>query len=268
MTHLIFIFAMIPFIFNNATAFAANYSFSVCGTGDSQILLQKLAEHYQTTHPDITINIQDSVGSSGGIRKVASGECELGRVARNFNNKELQYNLKHQLFAYSAIAFITSSHLTIDTISTKQVVSILSGETSNWKKLGGDDAPIYIVNRERGDSSRTVLEENIPALNDLSPWAGKMFYTTTEAVQAVERHENTFSFAPLAVAKAHKVQILNYNGINPSPQNIKSGKYPLVVSLGLVWKDVLNQPVQEFVDFIISPSAQTIISDNGAIPAK
>lgn len=264
----LYIFTLIIFIFVTSPALATHYSFSVCGTGDSQILLEKLADSFQTTHPDISINIPDSVGSSGGIRKVESGECELGRVARNFNEKELKYNLKYQLFAYSAVVFIANENIVLDSISTGQITSIFSGRAANLENIGGRNAPIYIVKRERGDSSRTVLEKNIPALAKLPLWAGKTLYTTADAVKAVELHQNTISFAPLAMTEAQGVQILKYNGVEPSPQNIRSGKYPLVVHLGLVWKGDLAQPVQDFFDFVLSPSARKIISANGAVPAK
>ena len=77
----------------------------------SQALFEKLADSYMKNRPNISINVQNSIGSSGGIRKVAEGNCELGRVARKIKEKEKKYNLNYKLFAYSAVTFITNKNV-------------------------------------------------------------------------------------------------------------------------------------------------------------
>jgi len=219
-------------------------------------------------HPDIQIEVPDSIGSSGGIRKVAEGKCELGRVAREIKEKEKRYNLHYKPLAYSAVVFIANNNVGVETLSTDQIIDILYGRIINWQDVGGKDAPIYIANREVGDSSRTVLERVIPSLKENSTWMGKTIYTTKETVDTVILHKNTLAYAPLAMVRKQKAHIIKYNTITPTTDNIKSGRYPLVVKLGLVWKGELSQTVQEFFDYVFSPSAQTIFSETSVVAAQ
>ncbi|MBU4117543.1 MAG: hypothetical protein KJ555_02120, partial [Proteobacteria bacterium] len=46
------------------------------GTGDSQVLLQKLAVLYTKNRP-VTVEIPESIGSGGGIRSVITGKTEI-----------------------------------------------------------------------------------------------------------------------------------------------------------------------------------------------
>jgi len=61
----------------------------VCGTGDSQSLLRRLATEFERKNPGIKIEVPESIGSSGGIKATAKGECDIGRVAIHYtgNNR-------------------------------------------------------------------------------------------------------------------------------------------------------------------------------------
>ena len=134
----------------------AGQHLTVCGTGDSQELLLALGEAFSAEHPGTTIEIQDSIGSSGGIRKTAEGKCDIGRVARPLKDKEKPYGLDYRLFANTPVVFVTNHSVAVNSITTEQVIALFKGDITNWSQLGGKDAPLYIAVRYQGDSARTV----------------------------------------------------------------------------------------------------------------
>lgn len=262
---------LLPYLFLFLAAAApcrAHETITICGTGDSQHLLRVLGHFFEESHHDTTIHVPDSVGSSGGIRLTAEGQCELGRTARPLKEKEKKYNLQYTLFASSPVVFIVHENVPVSDMTSEQATAVLSGKIHNWRQLGGDDMNILIANREAGDSSRTALEKNIPALKDISNWAGETIFSTQETIDTVSRYKGTVSFAPLAMANAPKVRILTYNGVAPTPENVQAGLYPLTVPLGLVWREELSGSSKAFVEFIKTPQAKKILLQNGAIPAE
>ena len=245
----------------------AGQQLTICGTGDSQELLRVLAAAYTASHPEIAIEVPDSIGSSGGIRATAQGNCDLGRVARPLHAKELKYQLNYRLFAYTPVVFVTNQSVRLRDISTEQVIALMSGKITNWRQLGGADAPLFLAIRYHGDSNRTALEENIPALKARQDWTGTITYSTPETVEAVVNHDFTLSFVPLAMAVKHQLNIFRYNGIEASADNIRSGAYKLVTPLGLVWKGELAGAAADFLEFIESVTGKQLLINNGSIPA-
>ena len=70
---------------------------SLCGTGDSQELLRTLGAAFEKANPGVSIVVPDSVGSDGGIKAAAAGECDFGRVARPLTDQEKELKLTYRV---------------------------------------------------------------------------------------------------------------------------------------------------------------------------
>ncbi len=241
----------------------------VVGTGDSQSLLRLLGEAFERLHPEDHIIIPDSIGSSGGIRAVASNKYVLGRTARPLSAQEKSFGLSTLVFGYSAIAFIVNKSVTgVENLTSEQLIAIFHGDITNWSQLGGPNQKIYLVNRETGDSSQQVLCREIPGFTNIKKIPGPTFFSTLEAIDALGRHSYTIGYAPLSMIQPTKMRPLLYNAITPSAHNIANGSYPLSTPLGLVWKGILPPAYQRFVDFVLSADASRMMVNSGIQPAK
>lgn len=247
---------------------AAVQKIVICGTGDSQQLLLMLAEDYEKEHPGTTIDVPDSIGSGGGIRAVAKGDCDLGRVARPIKEKEEKLDLNYTLFALSPVVIAANRSVDgIDSLSTGQIIDIFSGMTKTWDELGGSSGKIFVANREAGDSSRTVLEKTLPGFRDISTFAGKTVYTTPETIDTLSKYKNTIGYVPFAMVMNTDLKVIKIDGIAPSLENVMDGKYRPVTPFGLVWKGELDGPAKAFTDFIFGARGKEIIKQYGAVPA-
>jgi len=247
----------------------AKQEITVCGTGDSQELLRTLAAAFEQANPGMTVNVPDSIGSSGGIKATANGKCDLGRIARLIKKKEEKYNLHYKAFAISPVVFtVNKSVENVDNLSAEQINRIYSGHIGRWSEVGGVGQKIYVVNREEGDSSRSVLENHLPGFREINNFAGKVIYTTPEAVNTILKYEDTIGYTALGSITGTELKVLKINGIYPSADNVKGGSYSLVSPFGIVWKGELGGLSKQFFEFLFSPEAIKIISENGTIPAE
>lgn len=263
----LYVLPLLFFLFSSVPCFAQE-QITICGTGDSQHLLRLLARAFEDSHPGSTIVVPDSIGSSGGIRLTAQGQCDLGRVARPLKENEKLFDLTYKLFGTSPIVFIVNKSVSISDLTTEQAIAIFSGKIGNWDAITGQDQKIFVARREKGDSSRTVLEQVVPELRKIEEWAGKTTFTTQETVDTVNQYKGTISFIPLAMADGPEIFVLTFNGISPTSENIQTGLYSLSVPLGLVWKGELHGTSKDFVEFIGSPQGQKIIRQTGTIPRQ
>lgn len=240
---------------------------TIPGTGDSQELLRAMAAAFGKKHPNVVIDVPDSIGTSGGIKAVLAGQAQIARVARPPRDKEQKEQLRYEAFAYSAVAFATSAGVEgVSGLTFRQILGIYGGTVTNWKEVGGRDGTIYVMNREEGDSSRTVLEDAIPGFKELTP-VGERVYTTPDAVKTLRTYPNTIGYVPLASLRGSGLAPLVVNGVAPQEETVRDGRYPLVVPLGFVWREELRGALREFLLFVKSKDGQKLLRANGAVPA-
>jgi len=238
------------------------------GTGDSQVLLHNLAQLYTKNRHGITVEIPESIGSGGGIRSVITGKNEIARVARPLTEKETAQGLKSRIFAQAPIVFAVNPGVSgVENLTFEQIIGIYAGRIQQWDALGGA-GKIYVMNREEGDSSRTVLGNLIPGFKEISAPAGATVYSTPEAMQTLMTSPNTIGYLPMPVVVGTGLKVLRVQEVEPSAANVRQKKYQMVIPLALVWKDTLSPRAQDFLDFLSSPAARKLMLDNGAIPVE
>lgn len=239
----------------------------VSGTGDSQQLFREVAKILEERLGGGKIEVPESIGSGGGIRALAAGKIDLARVARPLKENEKKLGLTYKRFAKSPVVFVVNPSVSgVENLKTEDIIGIYSGKINVWGQLGGQDQKIYAITREVGDSSRIVLNKHIPGLKDIAEPAAKVIYNTPEAVATLIRHKKTVGFLPMPMAIGKDLKILKVDGVYPSAENIKSGRYKLVVPFGILYKGELKGLAKRFVDFLYSKEGKRLITKYGAIP--
>lgn len=265
----LFGFLTTVWIFAAAAATAAE-TVVIPGTGDSQRLLQALARAYEAARPGGEVEIPPSVGSIGGLRRVLDGSRPLARIARPLSGRETGQGLKSRVFAHSPVVFVANLPSScVEDLSPRQVVDIYAGRITSWGQLGPcGDRKIYVANREDGDSCRRLLGRTVPGFDRIGRFAGETIYGTPLALAIIERHPYTVGYLPLAMAVGTPLKRLRYDGVEPTPENVRSGAYPLAVPLALAWRGELKGAARDFVDFLFTPEARRIILEHGSVPAN
>jgi phosphate transport system substrate-binding protein len=257
---------LMALLFNPLCAYATELT--VVGTGDSQLLLQALADAFESHHPKVKVTIPPSIGSSGGVRAVASGADVIGRIARPLTKNEQQFNLSYHLFAYSPVVFIVNQSVAgIEGLTAQQALDIFSGKITNWSEVGGPEHKIYLVNREEGDSSRLVLDRQIEGFATIEKSPGPIFYSTPEAMNALADNPFTIGYGPISMVKGPSMRALRFNGYSADTTLTSDGTYPLQSPFALIWKGPLSAPGQRFVEFLSSQESADIMRTFGVQPA-
>ncbi len=239
------------------------------GTGDSQKLLREAAHHFEQEHPEVTIDIPESVGSVGGIKRVLNGHSPLARIARQLDANEQASGLSSIVFAYTPVVFVANlPDKCADNLSDAEIVAIYSGEITSWQKLGNcPDHKIYVANREEGDSSRLLIEANFPDFKKIPNLAGEIIYSTPETLHIIEDHPYTIGYLPLSMLRSSPLTLFSINNLHPTVENLVTKSYSLAIPLGFVWKDEPTGTYLQFIEFLFSPRGQEIIHTHNAIPA-
>ncbi len=149
----------------------------------------------------------------------------------------------------------------------EQVGRIYTGEISNWKEVGGKDAPIVCIGREAASGTRDGFEE-VTGTKDKCKYSQELT-STGDVVQTVAGNPNAIGYASVASVN-DSVKAVSIEGVEPTTEAIQDGQYKIQRNFVLVTKkDVsLSGAAQDFFDFATSEQADNLITQAGAVPIK
>lgn len=261
--------ALVPTaLFSTDCSAALSGRIVVEGSEDNQELMRALAGAFERLNPGTEVVVPEGIGSSGGIRRAREGKTDLARITRPLDQNEMKYGLTYAVFARSPVVFFLNGAAGVESLTYEQIVGIYSGRLDDWQSLGGHPGKIYFIGREAGDSGRRAFSRFIPGLRDFAA-GGKTYYSSTEAVNAVKSHKNTIGYGLMATVKKSGAKVLRINGVAPSPDNLRNGRYELSTPLGIVYrKETLSSLAAAFVEFLYSAEGRRIITEYGCLPVN
>lgn len=252
------------------TAFAScgkkeTTSVSTDGSTSMSKVISALGEAFQEKNGiAFTYN---ATGSGSGITAVSEGRCDIGLSSRALKDEEKAKGLEGTVLAYDGIAIIVNPENPVSGLDLETVASIFTGEITNWKDVGGNDAEIVLIGREAGSGTRDGFE-SITKTESKCRYRQELT-STGDVITTVAGNPNAIGYASLAAVK-ESVKALTIGGVAPSEATVKDTTYPVQRPFVLVTKKdtKLSDAAQKFFDFVTSADASKIISDAGAVPAN
>ncbi len=248
-----------------AAATQVTGSVSTDGSTSMEKVIGALGEAFQN---DTKISFSyNPTGSGSGIQAVQEGRCDIGLSSRALKDDEKSAGLTETVLAYDGIAIIVNPDNALSDIDVDTIAKIYTGEITNWKDLGGEDAEIVVIGREAGSGTRDGFE-TITGTKDACKYRQELT-STGDVITTVSQNPAAIGYASLASVK-NTVKALNVGGVTPSEETIKDGSYVVQRPFVLVTKTdaKLSDAAQLFFDYATSEAAGEIISAAGAVPVK
>ena len=238
---------------------------STDGSTSMEKVIGALGESFMEANSGTTFTYNPT-GSGSGIQAVSEGRCDIGLLSRALKDDEKASGLKETIVALDGIAIIVNPQNPVKDLSLEQIAKIYTGEITNWKDVGGDDAEIVLIGREAGSGTRDGFE-SITKTKDACQYRQELT-STGDVITTVSQNPNAIGYASLASIK-DSVKALTVNGVAPTEATVKDGTYLVQRPFVLVTKEgvSLSETAQKFFDFATSADAASIISAAGAVPA-
>jgi len=106
----------------------------VAGSSSVTPVMEKLSESYQDINTGVSVEIQQS-DSTTGVTSARDGLCDLGMASRDLKDDETSYGLTTTVIATDGIAVIVNNDNAVNELTSDQVKSIFTGETTDWGDL-------------------------------------------------------------------------------------------------------------------------------------
>ena len=239
-------------------------SISMVGSTSMEKFANALSESFMEKYPDVTVTAE-FVGSGAGVEAVLGGTADIGNSSRNLKDEEKAKGVAENIVAIDGIAVVVDPANTVGDLTKQQLSDIYEGKVTNWKDVGGNDAPIVVVGRESGSGTRSAFEELLK-LEDICKYSNEL--DSTGAVMAkVASTPGAIGYVSLDVLD-DSVKALKLEGAEPTEENIKAGSYFLSRPFVMATKGEISEQsdlVKALFDYIYSDEGTEILKAVGLI---
>ncbi len=248
------------------TTAALSGTVSTDGSTSMEKVINSLGESFMAANKDVKFTYNPT-GSGSGIQAVTEGRCDIGLSSRALKDDEKASGLVETVLAYDGIAIVVSPENPVSDLDVDTIAKIYTGEITNWKDVGGDDAEIVLIGREAGSGTRDGFE-SITGTKDACAYRQELT-STGDVINTVSQNPNAIGYASLS-AVGESVKALTVGGVKATEATVKDGSYVVQRPFVLVTKEgtELSPAAQSFFDYAISPEVADIIANAGAVAAN
>ena len=247
----------------SAAPTAATLSGTVATNGSTSMekVIAALSEAFMAKNPDVVVTY-DATGSGAGITAATDGTTDIGLSSRNLNTEET--GLDATVIAIDGIAIVVNKANAVADLTLEQIAGLATGTITNWKDVGGADAPIVFIGREAGSGTRDGFE-SIVKVADKCKYEQELT-STGAVVAAVAANENAIGYASLS-AVGETVNAVKVGGIACTEATFLDGTYAIQRNFNMVTKQgtTLSAAAKAFIEFARSSEAGAYIEKAGAI---
>lgn len=268
--------ALLVVVMTVGFSFTAINKVTVKGSDTMVILSQKWAEVYMNKNPGTSIQVTGG-GSGVGLAALINGSTDIANSSRPIKASEVEklkarYNTMGVEIpcAKDGLSVYLNKANGVSELTIKQIGQIFAGQITNWKQVGGVDAGIRLYGRESSSGTFTFFKDNVVKTDFAA--SCQTLPGTAAIVNAVKKDKFAIGYGGAAYAEGVKDCKVKKDdkspGIFPTAETIRNKTYPITRYLYMYLKSRPTGETKAFIDWILSPEGQNLITTVGYFPVK
>lgn len=240
-------------------------------------LAQKESEEYMKEHKEAAITVVGG-GSGVGITALEEGTTDIAMSSRPLKMDEKakfaasKIDIREVNIANDALSVIVNPKNKVEKLTKEQLSDIFTGVVTNWKQVGGADMKIVAYSRETSSGTYEFFKEHVMDKKNYATTVLNM-PATGAIVQSVGQTEGAIGYIGLAYeTKEVKALAVSYDlgktYVMPSIPAAQDGTYPIARPLYFFYTAEKEAMVKPYINYILSPKGQQIVSEIGYVPLK
>lgn len=275
---------LIPALFAGCSRRQQAGTVKVKGSDTMVNLAQAWAEAYAKEHP--TANIIITGGGSGtGIAALINGDTDIATASRAMEPQEIEQakakglNPQQFVVARDGVSVIVNPKNPVGRLTVDQLSDIYTGRITNWKQVGGSDAKMVVLSRDKNSGTHVFFLEHVVRKGNAK---GPQQYGSTVLMEVssqaiadeVASNVNAIGYVGMGYVKPGMHKALGVapdstkSFIKPTPDNVINGTYPIARPLYLYTPNVPTGAVKDFIDFALSDQGQKIVAEQDFVPLR
>lgn len=264
---------------------------SIAGSSTVRPIVDQAVKQFQQQHSDVKFVVGGG-GSGNGVKLAGKGEIQIGMASRAMKDKEKEAypELKPVKIGVDGIVVVVNKKNPVRELTTQQVIDIYTGKTTNWKDLGGEDAPIALIstNQKHGTFDAFAEHFKLEGKTEGEGAAAKLYFKLKDGGEYTDASARTadgnkkvlaalltqplgVAYASLGAAQAlaakgAPIQIVTLDGVEPTEASVVDGSYSVSRALFVLTKGEPTGTVKQFIDFLTGDEGQQIVKSLDYVP--
>jgi phosphate transport system substrate-binding protein len=252
---------------------AVSGQLTIAGSSALLPLVQEAANQFQAKNTGAQITVTAG-GSGAGRTQVCQGKIDIGDSDVKLSDKE-KTDLSCGSAVETAIAIQAFAPVankqgpgSLTSLTKDQLVSIFSGQATNWKDVGGDDQEIVLINRAKGSGTRSQMGKFLFGGDDTKFATGASEEDNSETVKTtVSQTPGAISYLGFAYVSDPSIEAIGVDGTAPTKESIQAGKWPIGGPGYMITKAAPDGLAKAFIDFVAGDFQQDPAFDKlGFVP--
>jgi phosphate transport system substrate-binding protein len=202
---------------------------------------------------------------------VINGTCDIGNMSRPMKASEIQaardkgVNVMQHIVAMDGIAVAVHPANPVDNLTLEQVRKVYMGEITNWSELGGPNRKIVVISRDTNSGTYETFSELVMDTNKVTDKAE--YVGSNGAIrQRILSTEGAIGYVGLAFLQGVKPLVIG--GVEPTPENVIDGSYPISRPLFMYTN---GEPAEDthlgaFLSLYKTEEGRQIVEEQGFVP--
>ena len=239
---------------------------TVAGSDTMVNMAQAWAEEFMAENQGVSIAVKGG-GSGTGIAALINGTIDIADASREMKPEE-KTKLPDAVgtpVARDGIAVIVNPANTVEDISKDDLGKIYRGEITNWKDVGGADAPIILISRDSSSGTYEYFKEAVVGKDAEFAKSAKLLPSTQAIVDEVKANPNAIGYIGVGYESAD-IKVVKLDGVASSVATVLDGSYGLSRDLFVYTAKAPTGLAKTYIDWILSDAGQKIVKDQGFVP--
>ncbi len=184
-------------------------------------------------------------------------------------NPDQVKNLVDHEVAVVGMGPVVSKNVKVDDLSLEQLKGIFSGQITNWKEVGGDDAKIVVLNRKAGSGTRATFEAAVFG-DEAVDFKGDAELDKSGDVQTqMGSTDNAISYLDFSHFDDSKFNAIKVEGVEPKSKNVTDDSFKIWATEHMYCAKDADEATKAFLEFMLSDDVQgKLVEEQGFIPVS
>lgn len=240
------------------------------------------AERYRVVQPDISIAVTGG-GTGTGIAALINNTVDIANASRHMKDDEIAEAEANGItpveftVAIDALAIIVNPANPVSQLTIDQLANIYTGRITNWREVGGNDAPIVLLSRETNSGTHVYFLEEVVRKGDkenkdiFAPQT-LLMPSSVGITSELRRNPNAIGYDGFGYVDPAHEKLIAVAVTTDSPYVLPSvatgadGSYPIARGLYMYTAGEPTGAIRDYLDWITGPEGQTVVAELGFVP--
>lgn len=232
-------------------------------------IAQAWAEEFMAANPGVMVTVKGG-GSGAGIASLINGNVDFANASRNAKDEEKTQgtaagiDIVENEVARDGIAVMVNSANKVAELSVDQLGKIYRGEVTNWKEVGGADAPIVLLGRDTSSGTYEFFLDAVVGKENKYAKSMRNLQSSQAIVDELKKNPNAIGYVGMGYEDPALV-VLKVDGVAATVDAVKDGSYPLSRLLYMDSNGVPADLAKAYLDWIVSDAGQKVVESEGFV---